>query len=216
MDFFDALRYSCEHGPTPRPPCSIPSPAAPPVRADMLDEADAETARPVVRRPRRSDQAADAALSSPRPTATRCAPATSSSLSGRSQPTVSHHMKILVDAGLVTREKRGLWVWYRIVPVTPRRAPIRPRLAPNCRTRHATWPPAAPLRHASGSSTPAAAVPHCVGGHGSMFTALAHDATTEVEMVPVAAVACATTTIARCPRRQAPPVPATTRDSGTA
>ena len=29
--------------------------------------------------------------------------------SGRSQPTVSHHMKILVDAGLVTREKRGLW-----------------------------------------------------------------------------------------------------------
>ena len=35
-------------------------------------------------------------------------------LSGRSQPTVSHHMKILVDAGLVTREKRGLWVWYRI------------------------------------------------------------------------------------------------------
>src|SRR3954470_7426293 len=33
--------------------------------------------------------------------------------SGRSQPTVSHHMKILVDAGLVTREKRGLWVWYQ-------------------------------------------------------------------------------------------------------
>lgn len=37
-------------------------------------------------------------------------------LSGRSQPTVSHHMKILVDAGLVTRDKRGLWVWYRAVP----------------------------------------------------------------------------------------------------
>src|SRR3954447_20597820 len=36
--------------------------------------------------------------------------------SGRSQPTVSHHMKILVDAGLVTREKRGLWVWYRLAP----------------------------------------------------------------------------------------------------
>jgi ArsR family transcriptional regulator len=36
--------------------------------------------------------------------------------SGRSQPTVSHHMKILVDAGLVTRDKRGLWVWYRLVP----------------------------------------------------------------------------------------------------
>ena len=36
--------------------------------------------------------------------------------SGRSQPTVSHHMKILVDAGLVERDKRGLWVWYRLVP----------------------------------------------------------------------------------------------------
>jgi ArsR family transcriptional regulator len=36
--------------------------------------------------------------------------------SGRSQPTVSHHMKILFEAGLVTREKRGLWVWYRLVP----------------------------------------------------------------------------------------------------
>ncbi len=36
--------------------------------------------------------------------------------SGRSQPTVSHHMKLLVDAGLVSRDKRGLWVWYRVVP----------------------------------------------------------------------------------------------------
>lgn len=36
----------------------------------------------------------------------------------RSQPTVSHHMKILVKAGLVAREKRGLWVWYRLVPAS--------------------------------------------------------------------------------------------------
>jgi ArsR family transcriptional regulator, arsenate/arsenite/antimonite-responsive transcriptional repressor len=35
---------------------------------------------------------------------------------GRSQPTISHHLKILVDAGLVVGEKRGRWVWYRIVP----------------------------------------------------------------------------------------------------
>jgi ArsR family transcriptional regulator len=25
-------------------------------------------------------------------------------------------MRVLVDAGLVTRDKRGLWVWYRLVP----------------------------------------------------------------------------------------------------
>jgi len=34
---------------------------------------------------------------------------------GLSQPTVSHHMKLLVDAGLVTREQRGKWAYYRIV-----------------------------------------------------------------------------------------------------
>jgi ArsR family transcriptional regulator len=32
------------------------------------------------------------------------------------QPTVSHHLKVLRDAGLVTREKRGVWAYYRIVP----------------------------------------------------------------------------------------------------
>ncbi|MBX7069241.1 MAG: metalloregulator ArsR/SmtB family transcription factor [Microthrixaceae bacterium] len=36
--------------------------------------------------------------------------------SGKSQPTVSHHMSVLVDAGLLTREKRGKWAWYRVVP----------------------------------------------------------------------------------------------------
>ena len=35
---------------------------------------------------------------------------------GRSQPTVSHHLKILGDAGLISGEKRGRWVWYRAVP----------------------------------------------------------------------------------------------------
>lgn len=33
---------------------------------------------------------------------------------GKSQPTVSHHLKILTDAGLVVREKRGVWAWYRV------------------------------------------------------------------------------------------------------
>lgn len=35
---------------------------------------------------------------------------------GLSQPTVSHHMKQLVVAGLATREQRGRWAYYRIVP----------------------------------------------------------------------------------------------------
>lgn len=35
---------------------------------------------------------------------------------GISQPTVSHHMKKLVDAGLLTREQRGRWAHYTVVP----------------------------------------------------------------------------------------------------
>jgi ArsR family transcriptional regulator, arsenate/arsenite/antimonite-responsive transcriptional repressor len=35
---------------------------------------------------------------------------------GKSQPTVSHHLKVLSEAGLVTGDKRGRWVWYRVVP----------------------------------------------------------------------------------------------------
>jgi ArsR family transcriptional regulator len=37
---------------------------------------------------------------------------------GISQPTVSHHLKTLVAAGVLTREKRGVWAWYRLVPET--------------------------------------------------------------------------------------------------
>lgn len=35
---------------------------------------------------------------------------------GKSQPTVSHHLKVLREAGLVTADKRGVWMWYRAVP----------------------------------------------------------------------------------------------------
>ncbi|HWD52088.1 MAG TPA: metalloregulator ArsR/SmtB family transcription factor [Acidimicrobiales bacterium] len=35
---------------------------------------------------------------------------------GRSQPTVSHHTKVLSDAGLLVGEKRGRWMWWRVEP----------------------------------------------------------------------------------------------------
>jgi len=35
---------------------------------------------------------------------------------GLSQPTVSHHLKILSDAGFLTRERRGPWAWFALVP----------------------------------------------------------------------------------------------------
>ena len=46
---------------------------------------------------------------------------------GKSQPTVSHHTKALADAGLITGEKEGRWVWWSIVP--ERLAAIRAALA---------------------------------------------------------------------------------------
>lgn len=34
----------------------------------------------------------------------------------RSQPTISHHLKVLVEAGLLDREQRGKWAWFRVRP----------------------------------------------------------------------------------------------------
>ena len=47
---------------------------------------------------------------------------------GKSQPTVSHHLSILVDAGLLTRDQRGKWAYFRAVP--ERLAMLREVLAP--------------------------------------------------------------------------------------
>ena len=35
---------------------------------------------------------------------------------GKSQPTVSHHTRVLAEAGLLVGEKRGKWMWWKVVP----------------------------------------------------------------------------------------------------
>ncbi|WP_286393249.1 ArsR/SmtB family transcription factor [Pseudanabaena mucicola] len=35
---------------------------------------------------------------------------------GLAQPTVSHHLKVLYEAGLLTKERSGTWIYYRILP----------------------------------------------------------------------------------------------------
>jgi ArsR family transcriptional regulator, arsenate/arsenite/antimonite-responsive transcriptional repressor len=112
MPLFDVGRYS---GAMRKAALADPIACCTPVRADTLDPAEAEVlarsfgalADPIRLRLLSFIASADAdevcACDLIEP-------------SGRSQPTVSHHMKVLVDAGLVTREKRGLWVWYRLVP----------------------------------------------------------------------------------------------------
>jgi ArsR family transcriptional regulator len=37
---------------------------------------------------------------------------------GLTQPTISHHLKVLVDAGIFTRDKRGVWAYYALRPAT--------------------------------------------------------------------------------------------------
>ena len=37
---------------------------------------------------------------------------------GLTQPTISHHLKILVQAGIFTRDKRGVWAYYSLVPAS--------------------------------------------------------------------------------------------------
>jgi ArsR family transcriptional regulator len=114
MDFFDVCRYSWFM--VSRKTILLdPIACCTPVRTDVLDEGQAELlahsfaalADPIRLRLlshiAASDDVEVCACDLVEP-------------SGRSQPTVSHHMKILVDAGLVEREKRGLWVWYRLVP----------------------------------------------------------------------------------------------------
>jgi ArsR family transcriptional regulator len=46
---------------------------------------------------------------------------------GKSQPTISHHTKALAEAGLIVGEKRGRWMWWRVVP--ERVAALRDALA---------------------------------------------------------------------------------------
>ena len=35
---------------------------------------------------------------------------------GLAQPTVSHHLRVLTEVGLLARERRGTWMFYRLVP----------------------------------------------------------------------------------------------------
>jgi ArsR family transcriptional regulator len=55
---------------------------------------------------------------------------------GLSQPTVSHHLRVLTEAGLLTRERRGTWMFYRLVP--ERLESLRDALAPPTGMRAST------------------------------------------------------------------------------
>ena len=58
-----------------------------------------------------------------------------------SGPTISHHLKVLREAGLITGERRGTWVYYRVVPQTLAR--LAALLAPQQRRDLETEPTSA-------------------------------------------------------------------------
>jgi len=35
---------------------------------------------------------------------------------GKSQPTISHHTRVLAEVGLIVGDKRGRWIWWQVVP----------------------------------------------------------------------------------------------------
>ena len=51
-----------------------------------------------------------------------------------SAPTISHHLKVLREAGLITSERRGTWIYYRISPE------VIARISSILGTRHPHWP----------------------------------------------------------------------------
>ena len=115
MELFDDLRYSTAHDVTQHGPTLVIDPIAccTPVRTDALDEVQADTLA-------RSFAALAAPirlrlLSFITSSAVEVCACDLVEPAGRSQPTVSHHMKILVDARLVEGDKRGPWAWYRAV-----------------------------------------------------------------------------------------------------
>jgi ArsR family transcriptional regulator len=115
MDCFDDLRYSSVMAAAARQIAMLdPVACCSPVRAEALDASAAEVlARSFAAL---ADPIRLRLLSFITSAGTEVCACNLVEPSGRSQPTVSHHMKVLVDAGLVTREKRGLWVWYTAVP----------------------------------------------------------------------------------------------------
>ncbi|MFJ5226227.1 ArsR/SmtB family transcription factor [Streptomyces sp. NPDC088400] len=69
---------------------------------------------------------------------------------GLSQPTISHHLKLLKQAGLIDSERRGTWVYYRPLPeMTDRLAAVLTRPA----GRPAGQPPAEPEPEPAGAAS---------------------------------------------------------------
>jgi ArsR family transcriptional regulator len=105
---------------------AAPIPCCPPVFAARFARADAEELASAFRAVADPARLRLLSLIAAQPRAEACVCHLVRPL-GLSQPTVSHHLKLLHEAGLLGRERRGSWIYYRIVP--ERLAALRDALA---------------------------------------------------------------------------------------
>jgi ArsR family transcriptional regulator, arsenate/arsenite/antimonite-responsive transcriptional repressor len=87
----------------------------PPFLADPLDQGDAESLASALRVVADPARLRVLSLVASRPEAEACVCELTEPL-GLSQPTVSHHLRVLHEAGLLDREQRGRWAFYRLNP----------------------------------------------------------------------------------------------------
>lgn len=90
-------------------------PCCPPVLHGALSESDAEELASTLKALADPVRLRVLSLIAAQPEAEACVCHLTSPI-GLSQPTMSHHLKLLHGAGLLEREKRGAWVYYRVVP----------------------------------------------------------------------------------------------------
>ena len=89
--------------------------SCPPLLAGALDPADAENLARALRVLADPARLRILSLIQAQPEGEACVCHLTGPL-GLTQPTVSHHMRVLLDAGLVEREQRGSWAFFRVVP----------------------------------------------------------------------------------------------------
>jgi len=111
-----------------------PAPCCAPVLQSRLDKADAEELAGIFKALADPGRLRLLSFIAAQPEAEACV-CHLTEPSGLSQPTVSHHLKVLNDAGILEREKRGTWVYYRVAPA--RLEAIRAALAPASPQRRA-------------------------------------------------------------------------------
>ena len=90
------------------------TPTCPPLLAGALDPTDAESLARVLRVLADPARLRILSLIQAQPSGEACVCHLIEPL-GLTQPTVSHHLKVLLEAGLVEREQRGSWAYFRVV-----------------------------------------------------------------------------------------------------